>query len=60
MITVESVFIHNGYSPKETPENIVGSCFDGEKFIFFESEEERKEYYDELIKNQPIEDEIVE
>ena len=60
MIVIEAILINNGYSPKETPNNVVGSCFDGEKFIFFESEEERIKYLDELIKNQPIEDEIVE
>jgi hypothetical protein len=60
MIIAEAILINNSYSPKEIPDTKFGSHFDGEKFIFFESEEERIKYLDELIKNQPIEDEIVE
>jgi hypothetical protein len=60
MILIEAIFVNNGYSPKEVPGTKFGSHFDGEKYYFFESEEERIKYLDELIKNQPIEDEIVE
>jgi len=42
--------------PKDKPYLIIGE----EKVIVFENEEEKKEYFDELVKNQPIEDEIVE
>jgi hypothetical protein len=59
MIEVKANFINNGYSPESIPTQF-GSHFDGEKYYFFENEEERKTFYDELIKNQPIEDEIVE
>jgi YHS domain-containing protein len=60
MILIEAIFVNNGYSPKEIPNTKFGSHFDGEKYYFFESEEQRKAFYDELIKNQPIQDEIVE
>jgi hypothetical protein len=60
MIIIKAIFKDNGFSPKEIPDTKFGSHFDGEKYYFFESEQERKAFYDELIKNQPIEDEIVE
>jgi hypothetical protein len=59
MIEVKANFINNGYSPESIPTQF-GSHFDGEKFIFFESKEEQENFIKELIKNQPIEDEIVE
>ena len=60
MIMIQAILNNGGFSPKEIPDTKFGSHFDGEKYCFFESEEERKAFYDELIKNQPIEDEIVE
>ena len=59
MIEVKANFINNGYSPESIPTQF-GSHFDGEQFIFFESKEEQENLIKELIKNQPIEDEIVE
>jgi hypothetical protein len=60
MITIESIEINGAKEPKEIPNTRLGNHFDGENFYFFESEEERKAFYDELIKNQPIQDEILE
>jgi hypothetical protein len=60
MIEVKAIEINGAKEPKEIPNTKFGNHSDGEKFYFFESEEERKVFYDELIKNQPIEDEIVE
>jgi hypothetical protein len=59
MIGIKSILINNGYSPESIPTQF-GSHFDGEQFIFFESKEEQENFIKELIKNQPIEDEIVE
>ncbi len=59
MIEIKAILANGGYSPKSIPTQF-GSHFDGEQFIFFESKEEQELFYDELIKNQPIEDEIVE
>jgi hypothetical protein len=59
MIEVKANFINNGYSPESIPTQF-GNHFDGEQFIFFESKEEQENFIKELIKNQPIEDEIVE
>jgi hypothetical protein len=42
--------------PKDKPYLIIGE----EKVIVFADEAEKQDYFDELIKNQPIEDEIVE
>ena len=39
--------------PKDKPYLIIAD----EKVIVFEDEKEKQEYFDELIKNQPIEDE---
>jgi hypothetical protein len=60
MIEVKAIEINGSYKPEREALTDFGSHFDGEKYYFFENEDERKAYYDELIKNQPIEDEIVE
>ena len=59
MIEIKAILTNGGYSPESLPTKF-GSHFDGEKFIFFESKEEQETFIKELIKNQPIEDEIVE
>lgn len=57
MITVEAILIDGVAKPKEVIEAKFGSHFDGINFYYFESEEERKEFYDNIAKN--IQDEII-
>lgn len=45
MIEIEAQEINGVLYPIEIPEGNVGSHFDGEKFIFFTSEEARIEFF---------------
>lgn len=45
MIEVANI---NG-KPETIPPNVIGHLFDGQKFIFFESEEERNDYFNSLL-----------
>lgn len=46
MITIKAIFTDGVATPESIPNNKnLGSNFDGENFIFFESEDEKIEYY---------------
>lgn len=48
MITVKAIFEDETAKPEYIPETKLGSNFDGVNFVFFESEEEKTEYYKNL------------
>jgi hypothetical protein len=45
MITVKAIFENETAKPEYIPETNLGSNFDGVNFIYFESENEKIEYY---------------
>ena len=55
MITVKAIFNEDGTAQAENiPETKLGSNFDGVNFIYFESENEKVEYYKQF--EQPTEE----
>jgi len=46
MITVKAIFNEDGTAqPEYIPETNLGSNFDGVNFVYFESEQEKVDYY---------------
>lgn len=48
MIIISAIEIDGGFAPETIPMNFVGSLFDGSKFIYFQSEEEKTDYLSSL------------
>ena len=44
MIVINAIEIDGGFAPESIPTNVVGSLFDGSKFIYFESQAEKIDY----------------
>ena len=44
MIVITAIEIDGGFAPETIPMNVVGGLFDGSKFIYFQSEEEKTDY----------------
>lgn len=52
MIIVNAIIENGGFSPESIPTNF-GSHFNGTNFIFFESDEERENFINELKEDEP-------
>jgi hypothetical protein len=52
MITIQGIIINGAFSPETIPNTNFGSHFDGENFIYFESIEEKEEFYNNLNQEQ--------
>lgn len=50
MITVKAIFIEGAYSPETNETKGFGSHFDGVNFYFFESDDDRDNFYKNDIK----------
>lgn len=48
MIIIPAIIINGGCSPQTVPNVNLGNHFDGENFIFFETEEEKQIFYNNL------------
>lgn len=48
MVSVQAIIVNGAYSPEVVPNLTFGSHFDGEVFIYFENEEEKEEFYNNL------------
>lgn len=52
MITVQAIIVNGAFSPEIIPSDLTfGSHFDGEVFTYFESQEEKEEFYNNLNNN---------
>jgi len=48
MIIIQGIIINGAFSPETIPNTNFGNHFDGENFIYFESIEEKEEFYNNL------------
>jgi hypothetical protein len=48
MITITAIFTGSEFEPESIPNTTYGSHFDGKNYYFFESDEERIKFYENL------------